>query len=239
MTRPRTPDRRNPDGTTTITMKRACNGCGNYLGDATSYELDRAVAGLPLPDVIHECPTCTPPVVTVDLAAVRADLAATTETPGARYTQEQVDAAQAAIGRILDKHTPALVAEVAQLRADDATARALDEKADAEQAELGQTIRQLYAENQRLNCLLYDLTRTITAAYNRMTIDTRDWTANRSDAWLYGALIGWTDDALADVAARHRWTPQTVEYLRERHAAVRAVMPAREETDGSEDGEPG
>lgn len=60
MTRPNTPDRTNADGSTTITMKRACNGCGQRLGDVTDTEMALAVNGLPLPDVRKECPACGP-----------------------------------------------------------------------------------------------------------------------------------------------------------------------------------
>lgn len=60
MTRPWTEDRRSADGSTTITMKRACNGCGQRLGDVTDGEMARAVNGLPLPDVRRECPACGP-----------------------------------------------------------------------------------------------------------------------------------------------------------------------------------
>lgn len=61
MSRPTTPDRKNPDGTTTITVQRACNGCGRTLGDATTVELDCAYMGLPLPDVTAECGCTQPP----------------------------------------------------------------------------------------------------------------------------------------------------------------------------------
>lgn len=58
--RTHTPDRTNPDGSTTIKMKRACNGCGQYLGDATDTEIWRAVDGLPVLDVRAECKHCAP-----------------------------------------------------------------------------------------------------------------------------------------------------------------------------------
>lgn len=45
---------------TTITVKRACNGCSQYLGDVTDAEINRAVAGLPLLDVRAECAHCAP-----------------------------------------------------------------------------------------------------------------------------------------------------------------------------------
>jgi hypothetical protein len=56
--RTNTPDRRNDDGSTTITMKRACNGCAVELGDVTDAEVNRAVAGLPLLDARAECANC-------------------------------------------------------------------------------------------------------------------------------------------------------------------------------------
>ncbi|GGU84567.1 hypothetical protein GCM10010275_19530 [Streptomyces litmocidini] len=60
MTRPNTPDRINQDGSKTITTKRACNGCGQLLGDINNAEMSAAIGGRPLPDVRRECPSCGP-----------------------------------------------------------------------------------------------------------------------------------------------------------------------------------
>jgi len=60
MARTRTPDRRNPDGSTTVTMQRACNGCGHLIGDVTDAEVQAVIEGRPLPDARNECPNCTP-----------------------------------------------------------------------------------------------------------------------------------------------------------------------------------
>lgn len=57
--RPHTPNRRTSGGIT-VTVKRACNGCGHTLGDATDAEIEACIAGLPMPDVRDQCPTCTP-----------------------------------------------------------------------------------------------------------------------------------------------------------------------------------
>lgn len=57
--RPWTPDRRNPDGSTTVTVKRCCNGCRRSLGDVTDREMACAVAGQRLPDVRDECGCAT------------------------------------------------------------------------------------------------------------------------------------------------------------------------------------
>lgn len=55
--RTHTPDRINDDGSTTITMKRACNGCGQSLGDVDNRDVD---AHGNLTDVRAECAHCAP-----------------------------------------------------------------------------------------------------------------------------------------------------------------------------------
>ena len=60
MKRPWTADQMNwVTGVKTVFVKRACNGCGRRIGDATLIELDAAIAGRELPDVRHEC-GCVP-----------------------------------------------------------------------------------------------------------------------------------------------------------------------------------
>ncbi|MFI2434652.1 hypothetical protein [Streptomyces sp. NPDC018693] len=60
MSRPDSPDRDLSAGGRRIRVKRACNGCARYIGDATDAEIEACVTGRPLPDVRHECPHCTP-----------------------------------------------------------------------------------------------------------------------------------------------------------------------------------
>ncbi|GAA3172867.1 hypothetical protein [Nonomuraea roseoviolacea] len=55
--RPVTAPLQGEDGTR-VTIQRACNGCGDYIGDATPGELAAAQAGQPLPDVRRECVRC-------------------------------------------------------------------------------------------------------------------------------------------------------------------------------------
>jgi hypothetical protein len=62
--------------------------------------------------------------------------------------------------------------------------------------------------------------------YMRVAMDgTRDWTADRHDAYLWAVLIGWDDDALNEVAVKHRWNEHRVKYVREMHALL---APTRE-----------
>lgn len=55
--RTHTPDRVNDDGSRTITMKRACNGCGQHLGDVDNRDVDDNGN---LTDVRAECDHCRP-----------------------------------------------------------------------------------------------------------------------------------------------------------------------------------
>lgn len=75
--RTHTPDRVNDDGTTTIKLKRACNGCGQQLGDITDQEMTAAINSRPLPDVRRECPACgptAPPPVCIPMALFSGEL---------------------------------------------------------------------------------------------------------------------------------------------------------------------
>jgi hypothetical protein len=53
------PDRPLTAAGAAVRVRRACNGCGNLLGDATDAEIEACVTGRPLPDVRDQCPTCT------------------------------------------------------------------------------------------------------------------------------------------------------------------------------------
>lgn len=52
--------------------------------------------------------------------------------------------------------------------------------------------------------LLSGLARVLDAVCSAMATDPRDWSVNKTDAWLYGILVGW-NEAIEDVAKRHRW----------------------------------
>jgi hypothetical protein len=69
--RTNTPDEKtvNEHGRTVTTMKlkRCCNGCGQYVGDADNRDVDEHGN---LTDVRHECPNCSP-VVELEAAGCR------------------------------------------------------------------------------------------------------------------------------------------------------------------------
>lgn len=80
---------------------------------------------------------------------------------------------------------------------------------------------------------LADLYAAIDSATTTMAFSSRDWSARRDDAWLYGILAGWDDDAtggdvdqtggaMGELAARFGWSDAEVERLRRLRAAVKA-----------------
>jgi hypothetical protein len=61
-----------------------------------------------------------------------------------------------------------------------------------------------------------------------ITTNTRDWSARRADAWLYGILVGWSIEDLPKVAARHHWPTHTVARLQRLRAAYLEIKKGRE-----------
>lgn len=67
-----------------------------------------------------------------------------------------------------------------------------------------------------------DVAAALASLHTAMATNVRDWSINRLDAWLYGALIGW-DESLPEVAARHGWSGEDVDRLRRFAAALAKV----------------
>ena len=53
--------------------------------------------------------------------------------------------------------------------------------------------------------------------------DARDWSTNRTDAWIYGTIVGW-GDALSEVAERNGWSEETTRRLESTAAIVRSAL---------------
>lgn len=72
------------------------------------------------------------------------------------------------------------------------------------------------------------VSRAVVAVCNMMRtssdfLDRRDWTADRIDAYLWAVLIGFDDDTLTELAARHRWNEHRVKYVREMRALLAPI----------------
>jgi hypothetical protein len=48
-----------------------------------------------------------------------------------------------------------------------------------------------------------------------LVFNSRDWTANKTDAWVYAIVVGFSDEALRRIAHRHGWDAETVRRLKQ------------------------
>jgi hypothetical protein len=57
-----------------------------------------------------------------------------------------------------------------------------------------------------------------------IAFDSADWSQNKRMAWIYGVVLGWNSDAMAEVAALHNWNADTVARIRRLHAAFTSAQ---------------
>ncbi len=80
------------------------------------------------------------------------------------------------------------------------------------------------------------------SAHTVMVHDARDWSLSSRDAWLYGLLVGWDDECLAEMLARHpQWKPEGIERLKRLRAGIAAIYDIDQEfhkTVAKKSGEP-
>jgi hypothetical protein len=147
-----------------------------------------------------------------------------------------------------------LLQAMEDLPASPAPAEGIDRVPFAEHTE--ETLRELYealedTEHQRVETretahamfkawewhrnTLGGVSRALNAVRNYMRVavgDTRDWTADRHDAYLWAVLIGWDDDTLHEIAAKHRWNEHRVKYVREMRTLLAPITdPPKEPTE--------
>ncbi len=53
-----------------------------------------------------------------------------------------------------------------------------------------------------------------------MIMSPRDWGLDHRDAWVYGIVLGWNSDSLAELRVIHRWDDKTVERLTKLRSAI-------------------
>lgn len=121
-------------------------------------------------------------------------------------------------GRLpLAEHTDETLAELYDLLEDTEHDRA--ETRDAAQAmyKAWDWHRQTLGGVSRAVVAVRNMMRTAASYYHR------DWATDRHDAFLYAILIGWDDEALKEIAAKHRWNEHRVKYVQEMHALLTPI----------------
>jgi hypothetical protein len=95
----------------------------------------------------------------------------------------------------------------------------------AETRDAAQAMYKAWDENRRV---LGGVARAVNAVCNMMRTssdlrDHRDWTDDRIDAYLWAVLIGWDNEALKEIAAKHRWNEHRVKYVRDMRALLAPI----------------
>lgn len=69
------------------------------------------------------------------------------------------------------------------------------------------------------------LAEALDSAKSTMAFSSRDWGGwDKRDAWLYGIILGWDEEAEAELAERFKWAPDDVARLRRYGQAVRTLL---------------
>lgn len=115
----------------------------------------------------------------------------------------------------LAEHTEATLTELYDL---------LDDQ-DADRAETREAARAMYQGWEWHRQTFGGISRAINAVCNMMRtsadfLDRRDWTVDRTDSYLWAILIGFDDDVLNHVAAKHRWNQHRIKYVRDMRALL-------------------
>jgi hypothetical protein len=59
--------------------------------------------------------------------------------------------------------------------------------------------------------------------YDCIVFSARDWALDDRDAWIYGIVVGWEGEALAEVARNHSWDELDIKRLQRLHASAKEV----------------
>ena len=102
------------------------------------------------------------------------------------------------------------------------------EDTEADRAETREAAQAMFKAWDWHRQALGGVARAVTAVCNMMRVDSRDWAADRKDAYLWAVLIGWDDDALLEIAAKHRWNEHRIKYVREMRALLAPITAPKE-----------
>lgn len=47
-----------------------------------------------------------------------------------------------------------------------------------------------------------------------IVFSSRDWSSCKRDAWIYGIVVGWDDEAFEELSIKHHWDKDTGERLK-------------------------
>lgn len=50
-----------------------------------------------------------------------------------------------------------------------------------------------------------------------LNLDSRDWSSNNKDAWIYGIIVGWDKESLIELSNKYGWSKEDCEKLEQLH----------------------
>jgi hypothetical protein len=102
-------------------------------------------------------------------------------------------------------------------------------------------VQVMYAELEQAQAAIERVREALASLHRTMAHDPRDWALDERDAWLWGIVCGWEceeqhdhdvicgrDNALRQVAARHRWPNEAIDRLKTYRRAVAALDEPKE-----------
>lgn len=69
---------------------------------------------------------------------------------------------------------------------------------------------------------------TLESLHDTICLGSRDYSLNHRDAWIYGIVVGW-DEALPEVAEKHRWSTETISRLESMHKIYKRLKDNKSE----------
>lgn len=71
-----------------------------------------------------------------------------------------------------------------------------------------------------------DLENPFTSIHDTICFDSKDYSLNHRDAWLYGIIVGW-GDSLDGISKKHNWSVEMTERLKRLHVSYQKQIPSQ------------
>lgn len=71
--------------------------------------------------------------------------------------------------------------------------------------------------------------RAYASLHDVIAFDPRKWEDHHRDAWIYGIVIGWSDEYMEEFRTKFGWNEKTIEVLKSYHKALQSLNPFRDD----------
>lgn len=78
---------------------------------------------------------------------------------------------------------------------------------------------------EEMERVISDAAEAVDNLHHNMTLNSRDWSRDKGDSWLYGIVCGW-GEALVDMVEKRGWTPTGAERCHQFNLAIKRLLQA-------------